>query len=146
MTGRRAGVSVRIAGVVAAIAVLGVVGVMVSRSAEAQDRRSSRDRTADQVAAQIMTFAIETTASGELEARNQIEIRSKLEQQTTIVEVVAEGVMVQDGVAAVLLPEGRGPGLFRQDRPGVVGGVQKAVGDGQRGQRPVDLRVVPDLA
>ena len=52
-------------------------------------------------------------------------------------------VVSQDGVAAVLLPEGGGPGLLRQDRPGVLGGVgalafeEDVEGEGKLDDAPV---------
>jgi len=103
MTSRRASTTVRIVVLLIALGVFGAASVVVTQPADAQERRGSSERTADQAEAQIMTFAVETTATGELEARNQIEIRSKLEQQATIVEVVAEGAMVREGDLLVAL-------------------------------------------
>lgn len=48
-------------------------------------------------------FAITTTASGELEARNQVEIRNRMESRSTIVEVVPEGTQVRQGDVLVRL-------------------------------------------
>ncbi|QOI99943.1 MAG: HlyD family efflux transporter periplasmic adaptor subunit [Phycisphaeraceae bacterium] len=48
-------------------------------------------------------FDISTTSNGELEARNQIEIRNKLESPSTIVEVVPEGTRVRAGDLLVRL-------------------------------------------
>jgi multidrug efflux pump subunit AcrA (membrane-fusion protein) len=53
--------------------------------------------------AEKMTFDITTAASGELEAKNQIEIRNKLETPSTISEVVAEGTRVKTGDLLVRL-------------------------------------------
>ncbi|MEM8757401.1 MAG: HlyD family efflux transporter periplasmic adaptor subunit [Planctomycetota bacterium] len=64
---------------------------------------AGRPTTADVIAAGVRTFDISTTASGELQAMDQIEIRSTLERQTTIVELIAEGTRVEAGeVLAVL--------------------------------------------
>lgn len=49
------------------------------------------------------SFEIATTSSGELEAKKQIEIRSKLESQSNIVEIVAEGTTVKAGTVLVKL-------------------------------------------
>jgi HlyD family secretion protein len=49
------------------------------------------------------TFDISTTAAGELQAKNQIEIRNKLEQQSTIIEIVEEGKMVKKGDVLIRL-------------------------------------------
>ena len=103
MRSRPAALTVRTVCLVVAVTVLGVVGVVVTRPVDAQERRSAGERTADRFAARIMTFTIETTATGELEARNQIELRSKLEQQSTIIEVVPEGTMVLKGDLLVAL-------------------------------------------
>lgn len=53
--------------------------------------------------AEKMSFDITTAASGELEAKNQIEIRNKLETPSTIAEVAAEGTRVKAGDLLVRL-------------------------------------------
>ncbi len=53
--------------------------------------------TADLAVARLMSFEITTTANGELEARNKIEIRSQLDQQSTVVRIVPEGTRVKPG-------------------------------------------------
>lgn len=58
---------------------------------------------ADRAVAQKMSFDVTTVATGELEARKQIEIRNQLEQSTTITEVVKEGTMVKQGEVLVRL-------------------------------------------
>ena len=64
---------------------------------------SARIQTADIAQVSTMSFEITTTASGELQAEDQIEVRSKLEQQTTILELIQEGSRVAEGdVLAVL--------------------------------------------
>jgi len=52
---------------------------------------------------EVRTFDITTVASGELEARNQIEIRSELEQRATITYIVPEGSRVEAGDVLVTL-------------------------------------------
>lgn len=49
------------------------------------------------------SFPINTTAMGELEARNQIELRSQLDTRADIVEIVAEGTVVKKGDLLVQL-------------------------------------------
>jgi len=49
------------------------------------------------VAASTTTFEISTTATGELEARNQIILRNEVESETSIVEVIPEGTLVKKG-------------------------------------------------
>ncbi len=51
----------------------------------------------DRAAATLRAFDITTTASGDLEARNKIEIRNPLEQNSTIVSIVPEGSRVSKG-------------------------------------------------
>jgi len=53
--------------------------------------------TADRVGAQRKAFDISTTANGELEARNKIEIRNPMERESTILEIIPEGVRVKKG-------------------------------------------------
>ncbi len=53
--------------------------------------------------AEIGSFTISTTAMGELEARNQIELRSELDTRAGIVEIVAEGSVVKKGDLLVQL-------------------------------------------
>jgi len=53
--------------------------------------------TADRTAAQVMSFEITSIAGGELEARNKVEIRSPLDRESAIVQIVAEGARVKKG-------------------------------------------------
>ena len=52
---------------------------------------------------ELGSFAINTTAMGELEARNQIELRSELDTRADIVEIVPEGTVVKKGDLLVQL-------------------------------------------
>jgi multidrug efflux pump subunit AcrA (membrane-fusion protein) len=54
-------------------------------------------RTADVATVAVTSFDITTTASGELQAEDQIEVRSLLERDTTIVELIEEGTRVSEG-------------------------------------------------
>ncbi|MCH8271199.1 MAG: HlyD family efflux transporter periplasmic adaptor subunit [Planctomycetes bacterium] len=63
--------------------------------------------TADLVPVQRMDFDITTTAMGELAAAQQLEIRSMLESESTIIEVVDEGITVKKGDLLVRLNSDR---------------------------------------
>lgn len=63
----------------------------------------SKTSTADLVAADKGTFEIRTLATGELEAKNRIELRNKLDKQATIVDILPEGSFVQAGDVLVRL-------------------------------------------
>lgn len=96
---KRRGRRLIVAGVCAA-AVLGS-GLMMA-GANSPSRTSAKGGkddglTADLAIARVQSFDITTTASGELQAKNQIEIRSQLESQSTITEVVNEGSLVKKG-------------------------------------------------
>jgi HlyD family secretion protein len=52
---------------------------------------------ADRTAVRTQSFEITTVAVGELAARNQIEIRARIETRTTVVEIVNEGTKVKAG-------------------------------------------------
>ncbi len=53
--------------------------------------------------AEVKDFEITTLATGELEARERVELRSNVERQTAIVEIVPEGSRVQAGDVLVRL-------------------------------------------
>ncbi len=57
----------------------------------------------DLARATVMTFDISTTCTGDLQARKQIELRSELDTDTTIVELVAEGSKVEQGELIIKL-------------------------------------------
>lgn len=62
-----------------------------------------RATTADLARAEVMTFDIATTATGELEARRSVELRSQLEQSSSIVHVEPEGTFVRAGTVLIRL-------------------------------------------
>ncbi len=82
--------------IVVAIVALTVLGggwlALAGNNAE-----SDQGQTTEMAVASIRAFDITTLAGGELEARNQIEIRCELDSQTTVVEVVDEGSRVRKG-------------------------------------------------
>lgn len=85
---------VKLLGVVVAIAVVGGGGWLVMAQGGGGDEGQ---RATDIALVQMRDFDITTLAGGDLEARNQIEIRSELEKSTTIVELVPEGTRVRKG-------------------------------------------------
>ena len=76
----------------AAAVLLGVVAV-VATSGPSENNGASPDL----FTVSNTSFDINVTASGELEARKQIEIRSQVEGSTAIVELVQEGIRVKKG-------------------------------------------------
>ena len=70
---------------------------------QAAQRPSTPEEMSDLSAAAVQSFDVTTSATGELEARKQIDIRNQLEQPTTIVEIVKEGVQVKAGDVVVRL-------------------------------------------
>jgi multidrug efflux pump subunit AcrA (membrane-fusion protein) len=87
--------------VVATIAALGLIALAV---AGVRGGGSPKDAgTLDRYAVSRRAFDMTTTASGELEARRQVEIRSKLQSASTLVEIVPEGTMVKAGDLLVRL-------------------------------------------
>lgn len=59
--------------------------------------------SADIAMAQAMSFDIATTATGELEAASQVELRCELEQPAAVVSVIEEGAFVEAGTVLVEL-------------------------------------------
>ncbi len=64
---------------------------------------SQRAATADLARAEVVTFDITTTATGELEARRSVELRCLLEDPSSIIEVVPEGTFVRAGTVLLRL-------------------------------------------
>lgn len=62
-----------------------------------------RASTADLARAEVMSFDITTTATGELEARRSVELRCLLERNSSIIEVVPEGTFVRAGTTLIVL-------------------------------------------
>lgn len=94
------------------LALVGVCGVgasilILSATGPSEPSNTSKTnqgaRTADRAIAQNQSFDIATTVSGELEARHQIEIRSRLERDSAIVELVPEGDRVKAGTVLIRL-------------------------------------------
>lgn len=87
-----------------ALVVLGAggLGVAALTGQEKGDGGHARS-TSDVVPVSRIDFDITTSATGELEARNQIEISSKLETRSTILEIVKEGTRVKKGDVLIRL-------------------------------------------
>lgn len=64
---------------------------------------SAGSRTSEVVAASVMDFEITIKATGDLRAKNQLEIRSELESRSTITEIIEEGSTVKEGDLLVRL-------------------------------------------
>lgn len=80
-----------VAGAVVAVGALAIYAV-------AGPTGSSQSVTpADVARAAVITFDITTTATGDLQAKNQIELKSELDSDTTIVELIPEGTVVRKG-------------------------------------------------
>ncbi len=87
----------RLALTVAAAGAASAVLLTVACSRTGGSGKTGSALTADRAVVKRASFDITTTASGELEAKNQKEIRSELEAQSTIVKIVDEGVSVKKG-------------------------------------------------
>lgn len=87
----------------AVLVAAGGVGVLAVLWGDGESGEPRRGDSADIAVARVMSFDISTTATGELEARNQIELRSRLERPSTIVEIVPEGTRVRAGDVLVRL-------------------------------------------
>lgn len=60
-------------------------------------------KTSDIARAALTSFEVTTTATGELQALDQIEIRSTLEKQATILQIIGEGATVKKGEVLCVL-------------------------------------------
>ncbi|MEM1331016.1 MAG: efflux RND transporter periplasmic adaptor subunit [Planctomycetota bacterium] len=89
----RRGGALRLA--VGAAVVLGAGGAIAWYATSGEETEDTA--TLDVAAAEVMTFSISTTSTGELEARRQVEVRNPLDRNGTIVEIIAEGTRVNPG-------------------------------------------------
>ncbi|MFZ4575442.1 MAG: efflux RND transporter periplasmic adaptor subunit [Phycisphaerales bacterium] len=90
----RRGKAKTIAVALIAVAGLGAIVVMSTRKGE---QTASNTTTADRYVASEKAFEVTTTANGELEARNKVEIRNPMERESTILEIISEGQRVKKG-------------------------------------------------
>ncbi|MGH7133103.1 MAG: HlyD family efflux transporter periplasmic adaptor subunit [Phycisphaerales bacterium] len=87
-------------------AAIGVSAILLgaARSGGGQPTtQRTADEPLDQGTLQRQSFDVTTIATGELEARRQIEIRNQLRNSSTIVEIVKEGAQVKTGDILVRL-------------------------------------------
>jgi multidrug efflux pump subunit AcrA (membrane-fusion protein) len=90
--------------VVASVVVVGLALSVVAMLMNKKDTGAeSAGTTAELVAAERGSFEISTLATGELEAKNRIELRSQLLKMGTIVEIVPEGSIAKAGDVLVRL-------------------------------------------
>ncbi len=85
------------------VGVLAATGQLPGVSGGEARQVAENQRTANLARAETRTFEITTIASGELQARNQIELRAEVETGTSIVEIVPEGIIVEPGDVLVRL-------------------------------------------
>ncbi|MCC6660177.1 MAG: efflux RND transporter periplasmic adaptor subunit [Phycisphaerales bacterium] len=96
---RRASIMVK-----TAIAVAAVAGVAVTLYAVVPSGAGAGAvRSSDLAKAEVLTFDINTTATGDIQAKNQIEIRSELDVDSAITELAPEGTFVKAGDLVVKL-------------------------------------------
>jgi multidrug efflux pump subunit AcrA (membrane-fusion protein) len=86
--------------VLAATMAAGLPAVLSGCEQKSGQRESGTVQLAE---AEVKDFEITTLATGELEARERVELRSNVERQTAIVEIVPEGSRVQAGDVLVRL-------------------------------------------
>lgn len=94
-----------VAGAVVLVVGGGVIATGYARAQPRADKSgpSGSRQTSDLVEVVKGDFDISTTCSGELRARNQIEVRNTLDSETTIVEIIPEGTLVKQGDLLVKL-------------------------------------------
>jgi HlyD family secretion protein len=107
---RRPVVSALRVGVLAAGALAACAGAVLAVGASRDASKPSEPKSApvssgaiDLGVAQVLDFDITTIASGELKAKNQIELRNRLEFEAAIVEIVPEGTRVKKGDLVIRL-------------------------------------------
>ena len=81
----------------------GIFAITRGESDSDQSASNSGTKAPDIVQARQVSFEISTTAVGELEARKNVEIRSPLEEGSSIVSIVDEGSLVKAGDLLVQL-------------------------------------------
>jgi len=106
---RRAGVLRKaLIGVVAAAGVAGSVSALMAFSGKPPESTAGKGVGSPRQAVDIFTalrqnFDVTTTATGELRTRNQIELRNRIDSDTTIIELIEEGKRVKAGDVLVKL-------------------------------------------
>lgn len=82
---------------------VGGIGVASAVMMTGGEGTAAFETTSDVGTARMSDFEITTLASGELVAKNSVEIRSRVESTTSVVEVVPEGTRVKKGDVLVRL-------------------------------------------
>lgn len=99
---RKAGMGLWKVLVAIVVLALGGLGWMaIAGSGAAEPKGTSLELTT----ATVRSFMISTLANGELAAKNQLEIRNKVESRTAIVEIIPEGTMVRKGEVLIRLAD-----------------------------------------
>ncbi|MCC5824356.1 MAG: HlyD family efflux transporter periplasmic adaptor subunit [Phycisphaerales bacterium] len=104
MPGKRKRRGISLWSVVLAVVVLATTGVGFIAFAGSGES-SNRVVSLDLGEAAIRSFTITTLANGELEAKNQLEIRNRVESRTAIVEIIPEGTTVRRGEVLIRLAD-----------------------------------------
>ncbi len=90
-------------GIVGAITALVLAGVGIVAATNSSDEDAGPASTVELAQASVRSFVITTLANGELEAKNQLELRNGVESRSTITEIIKEGTMVTAGDVLVRL-------------------------------------------
>ncbi|MCW5754465.1 MAG: hypothetical protein KIT24_07155 [Phycisphaeraceae bacterium] len=99
--GRRRGISgVKILVGLVILGALGTLGVIWASSGGAS---TTNTNSLELASAEIRDFEITASASGELVARNSVELKSPLERTSTVTYVIPEGTTVERGVPLIRL-------------------------------------------
>lgn len=102
MARRKGGAALKIVAAVAIVAVVGGGGVLWAASSGVFGE-SAAVSSVELASAETRRFDVSASASGELSAKNQVELNNPLERQTTITELIAEGTTVTAGAVLVKL-------------------------------------------
>jgi HlyD family secretion protein len=94
---QRGAVPVLSAALLFAAAGLAPVSPARAQSSDKAAGRAASTVPSDRAIATVASFDVVTTAGGELEARNKIEVRSPLDNPANIVQIVNEGINVKKG-------------------------------------------------
>jgi len=78
-------------------------GGLVALRAQEPKPSAAGALTADRAIAKVTSFEVTTVANGELEAKDKIEVRNPLDQESTIVQIMAEGSWAKKGDVLVQL-------------------------------------------
>lgn len=87
------------------VTVVVLAGVGLVAFAGSGQAETAGEPALDMGVASKRTFTITTLANGELEAKNQLEIRNRVESRTAIVEIIPEGATVRRGEVLVRLAD-----------------------------------------